>query len=150
MPRAISVVDCRDADAVTVRDTLLLGHDQRRSPVGSAAGLRGTVVEFALPSGTRLHHDDRLMLDDGGAIEILARPESLLEIRAEETAILARAAWLFGDHHIPVEIHGRYLRVLRTASAENILRISGLTGRRIESPFEPEGGAYGQVGRTGA
>jgi urease accessory protein len=66
----------------------------------------------------------------------------LFEVRAANEATLARAAWLLGDHHIPVEIHGRYLRAMRTESVAALLRTLDVTMREIEAPFEPEGGAY--------
>lgn len=143
MARAVSV---GNHNGTWVRDILLLDHEQRRMPQGLATGLRGTVVELALPTGTHLRHEDCVMLDDGGAVEIVARPESLLEIRASDLARLSRAAWLLGDHHILVEIHARYLRLLRTDSAESLLRTLDVTMRRIEAPFEPEGGAYDHHG----
>jgi urease accessory protein len=139
MARAVSVGNRHD---VQIRDTLLLDHEQRRMPRGPVTGLRGTAVDFALPAGTHLRHDDCLVLDDGSAVEVVAYPEPLLEVRAGDLATLSRAAWLLGDHHIPVEIHARYLRLLRTDSAEGLLRGLDVTMRRIEAPFEPEGGAY--------
>lgn len=150
MVRAIAVVPAGSGDDVPVRDTLLLGHDQRRAPAGSVTGLRGSIVALALPAGTRLRHDDRLVLDDGGAVEIVARPEPLLEVRAPDIAALARAAWLLGDHHIPAEIHARYLRVLRAAAVEDLLRTMNVSVRAIEAPFEPEGGAYHHSDPSGA
>ena len=148
MLRAVAVLAAEDA--ASVRDTLMLDHHERRVAQGVFAGLRGTAVMLALPSGTRLRHDDRVLLDDGSAIEIVARPEPLIEIRASDTAALARAAWLFGDHHIPVEIHQRYLRVLRTDAVAHLLGSLGLAARPIEAPFEPEGGAYDHVNAPGA
>lgn len=133
-----------------ISDTLLLSHDERRLPRGTARGLRGTAVEFALPAGSRLGHDDRVMLDDGRAVEIVARPEPLLEVRTTDIALLARAAWLLGDHHIPVEIHARYLRAKRTESTAALLRTLDVTVREIEAPFEPEGGAYEHATTIGA
>lgn len=139
MLRAVSV---GNRDRERIRDTLLLDHVQRRMPRGAVTGLRGLALNLALPAGTHLRHDDCLMLDDGSAVDIVARPEALLEVRARDLATLSRAAWLLGDHHIPVEIHARYLRLLRTDSAEGLLRDLDVTMRRIEAPFEPEGGAY--------
>ncbi len=139
MARAVSVGERGDFQ---IRDILLLDHDQRRMPRGTVIGLRGTAVELALPAGLHLRHDDRLVLDDGSAVEIVARPEDVLDVRARSPATLARAAWLLGDHHIPVEIHARYLRLLRTDAAEGLLRNLDVTMRRIDAPFEPEGGAY--------
>ncbi len=139
MARAVSVGNRGD---MRICDTVLLDHVQRRTPRGPVTGLRGTTVELALPAGTHLRHDDCLLLDGGGAVDIVARPELLLEVRAGDLAALSRAAWLLGDHHIPVEIHARYLRLLRTDSAEGLLRSLDVTVRRIEAPFEPEAGAY--------
>lgn len=140
MARAVSIAPA--GSGTQVRDALLLTHDERRAPNGVVTGLRGTAVEISFPAGTRLRHDDRLLLDDGSAVEIVARPEPLLEVRAGNVTLLARAAWLLGDHHIPVEIHARYLRVQRTDMAEGLLRTLDVTARAIEAPFEPEGGAY--------
>lgn len=131
-----------------VCDTLLLSHAERRAPCGTAVGLRGTIIEFALPSGSWLAHDDRVMLDDGRAVEIVARPEPLVEVRAADLAMLARAAWLLGDHHIPVEVRARYLRAERTEPVASLLRTLDVTVRDIEAPFEPEGGAYDRATHT--
>ena len=125
-----------------VRDTLLLDHDERKSPRGRFVGLRGTAIEIALPPGQKLRHDDYLVLDDGGLIEIVARPEPLIEVRAHDVTALARVAWLLGDHHIPVELSERRLRVRPGAPVETLLQALDVTLRRIEAPFEPEGGAY--------
>ncbi|HWV53878.1 urease accessory protein UreE [Pseudorhodoplanes sp.] len=139
--RAVSVVATHDPDART-RDTVLLNQDARRAPRGMVVGLRGTPIEFALPAGTRLGVDDRVLLDDGSAVDIVASPEPLIEVRAKDAATLARAAWLLGDHHIPVEIHARYLRVSRTGYVSDLLRTLDVNTRQIDAPFEPEGGAY--------
>jgi urease accessory protein len=146
---AVSVV-AADRNSARISDTVLLGHDQRRDPRGTVLGLRGTQIELALPAGTRLVHDDHIVLDDGSVAEIVARPESLVEVRSTDIAMLARAAWLLGDHHIPVEIHGRYLRARRTESVAALLRTLDVTVREIDAPFEPEGGAYEHAKAPGA
>ena len=85
------------------------------------SALRGTAIEFALPRGMALRHDDLLLLDDGGLVEIVARPEMLIEIRADNVTMLARAAWLLGDHHIPAELAERRLRVRRSEAVAALL-----------------------------
>jgi urease accessory protein len=125
-----------------VRDTLILDYEQRKNPAGAISALRGTTIEIALPRGIALRHDDLLLLDDGGIVEIVARPEALTEIRAENITLLARAAWLLGDHHIPAELRERRLRVRRGPSVAALLTPLGLKLANIEAPFEPEGGAY--------
>ncbi len=103
-------------------------------------------IEIALPRDRRLHQDECLVLDDGGLIEIVARPEPLIEIRAADSTALARIAWLLGDHHIAAELSERRLRVRRTASVIALLQNQAAKLREIEAPFEPEGGAYDHVG----
>lgn len=140
--RAVAVL-AADQDAPgPVCDTLLLDHEERRTPRSTFTGLRGTVIEIAVPHGQRLRPDDRLVLDNGGLIEIVARPEPLLEARASDPSALARLAWLLGDHHIPVEIHERRLRLRRSDAARALLQPLGARLIEIEAPFEPEGGAY--------
>lgn len=142
MARVVSVLAAEHAEGRTITDTLLLDHEQRRMPRGTFKALRGTMIEIALPQGERLCSGDVLQLDDGGLIEIIAKPEELLEVRAADPSALARLAWLLGDHHIPVEIHERRLRLHRSDAARALLQPQGARLIDIEAPFEPEGGAY--------
>ena len=142
MSRAIARLAAGEAGGRPVRDALLLDHSQRKAPSGIVTGLRGSEVELALPRGIALVHDDLLLLDDGGVVEIVARPEPLIEIRAADASVLARAAWLLGDHHIPAELSERRLRVLRSDAIAPLLAPLGVKLGEIEAPFEPEGGAY--------
>ena len=137
----------RDEDGLRpVCDTLLLDHETRKNPSGRVIGLRGLSVDFSLPRGTILFGDDLLLLDDGGVVEVLARPEPLIEARAVDPTRLARAAWLLGDHHISAELSERKLRVRRSAAVVSLLASLGLKLLEIEAPFEPEGGAYDHHG----
>ena len=142
MLRATARLKIGEDGSRPVRDTLLLDHEERKSPSGVMAGLRGNSIELALPRGTMLQHDDLLLLEDGGLVEIVARPEPLIEIRAAEPALLARAAWLLGDHHIPAELSERRLRVRRSGAIGPLLAPLGVKLAEIEAPFEPEGGPY--------
>jgi len=142
MLRAIDRIAAGHDDPRQLRDTLLLDHDERKFPVGLKQGLRGTHIELALPRGTALRQDDRLVLEDGSLVEVVARPEPLIEARAGDPAVLARAAWAVGNMHMPVELTERRLRVRRSESAADLLRPLGLRLIEIEAPFEPEGGAY--------
>jgi urease accessory protein len=146
MPRAIARIAAGEAGERPIRDTLLLDHEQRKNPSGVVSALRGTEIELALPRGIALRHEDLLLLDDGGLVEIVARPEELIEIRADEITLLARAAWLLGDHHIPAQLSERHLRVRRGEATAALLKPLGLKLANIEAPFEPEGGAYRHEG----
>ena len=123
-------------------DTLLLDYDARRAPGGICTGLKGTQIEIALKTSAPIATDDCLILDDGRLIEIVARPEPLLEVRAPDTASMARLAWHLGDRHIPAQLHERRIRVRRDEVTEKLLNALVATVFAIEAPFEPESGAY--------
>jgi urease accessory protein len=145
MSRAIAILRAGQTRNGDVIDTLLLDYEQRRAPAGVLTGLKGTPVEIAL-TDARLATDDCLILEDGTLVEIVARPEPLIEVRAATIADMARLAWHLGDRHIPAELHERRLRVRRDAATGKLLNaLASILGAKvllIEAPFEPEGGAY--------
>lgn len=141
MPRAIAILRTGQTRNGDVIDTLLLDYEQRRGPAGALTGLKGTPVEIALPDA-RLATDDCLILEDGTLVEVVARPEPLIEARAANVADMARLAWHLGDRHIPAELHERRARVRRDPAVEKLLASLGAKLLAIEAPFEPEGGAY--------
>jgi urease accessory protein len=140
MPRAVAILRAGAKPTGDIIDALLLDYDQRRALSGVFSGLKGTSIEAALTESVAT--DDCLVLDDGTLVEIVARPEPLLEIRAADVASMARLAWHLGDRHIPAQLHQRYIRVRREAATETLLTALGVKALSIEAPFEPEGGAY--------
>jgi urease accessory protein len=142
MARAVSILRAGEKRDGEVADTLLLDYDQRRAPQGVLTGLKGTAIEIAISNASTIATDDCLVLDDGRLIEVVAKPETLLEVRAAEVAAMARLAWHLGDRHIPAQLHERRLRVRRDAATEKLLAVLGAKVTAIEAPFEPEGGAY--------
>jgi urease accessory protein len=147
--RATHAIPAGQPRSGLVVDTLILDFERRKSPQGSATGLKGTRIELDLPA-VRLRTDDCLVLENGSLVEIVAKPEPLLEIRAEHVAALARIAFHLGDRHIPTEISARRLRVRDEPTVESLLNGLGATMARIEAPFEPEGGAYAHAAAHGA
>jgi urease accessory protein len=146
MPRAIRVIPAserRDADPV---DTLILPFAQRQAHKGFLFGTKGLCVELDLAEPVRLRTDDALALDDGGIVEVVAEPESLVEVRVADLAALARLAWHLGDRHVPVQVLDRRIRLKRDPAIEAMLANLGGKIVAIEAPFEPEGGAYAAAG----
>jgi urease accessory protein len=142
MPRAVAILRAGQNRSGEIVDTVLLDYDQRRTPDGVLTGLKGTQVQVAIAKSESLATDDCLVLDDGRLIEIVARPEPLLEVRAGDAAGMARLAWHLGDRHIPAELHERRLRVRRDPAVEKLLASLGAKVLPIDAPFQPEGGAY--------
>ena len=138
--RAIRLLKSGEAHPGPVVDTLILTLEERQAPEGTLTGVNGTAVEIA--GQFRLRADDRLLLDDGSLIEVVAQPEPLIEVRATDLQALARLAWHLGDRHVPVQVFERRLRLRRDPAIETLLARLGAKVAVIEAPFEPEGGAY--------
>ena len=100
-------------------------------------------IGIQLRVGTVLSHGDKLALGDGRIVEVIAADESLLEVRAESVAKLARIAYHVGNRHVPLQVETDYLLML----PDHVLRamVEGLGGAvtAVTRGFQPESGAYG-------
>ncbi len=142
MLRAVAISRAGQKHPGEIIDTLLLDYEARRAPGGLCVGLKGTQIEIVLKTSSPIATDDCLILEDGRLIEIVARPEPLLEVRATDVAGMARLAWHLGDRHIAAQLHERRIRVRRDEATQTLLNALGASALVIEAPFEPEGGAY--------
>ena len=140
MPRATSIIAAHAARGLSATDRVLLDHTQRAAGSLSVASVKGKTVHIDYKE--RLRPDDVVALDDGSFIEIVAKPEALLEARAADVPALARIAWHLGDRHIAVQLMPNRVRALRTPATEELLKALGAKVAMIDAPFEPEGGAY--------
>jgi urease accessory protein len=144
MKRAREVKTLGHWDSASAVDQVTLdAHDRHRRRV-VLTGERGMTFLLDLPQATALHDGDGLVLDDGGMVRIVGRPEPLIEITAANNHELARLAWHIGNRHIDVQIAGDRLRIRRDHVIEDMLRGLGARLSPIEAPFDPEHGAYGQ------
>ena len=123
-------------------DTVVLDYDERYRRRVAMTGVRGLGFLLDLPEATMLRAGDGLELEDGRVVEVVAAPESLIEIRAADAAALARIAWHLGNRHLPTELMGKSLRIRRDPVIEEMARGLGGAVVAIEAPFNPEGGAY--------
>ncbi|WP_137045196.1 urease accessory protein UreE [Pseudolabrys sp. FHR47] len=140
MPRATTIIAAHDARGLAAADSVLLDHSQRAGGTLSVVTVKGQTLNFAFQG--RLRHDDVIALDDGSHVEVVARPEPLLEARAADVSALARIAWHLGDRHIAVQLLPNRIRALREPATEELLKALGAKVTPLEAPFEPEGGAY--------
>lgn len=140
MPRATTIIAAHDARGLAAADSVLLDHTQRAGGTLGVVTVKGQTLNFAFQG--RLHHDDVIALDDGTHVEVVARPEPLLEARAADVSALARIAWHLGDRHIAVQLLPNRIRALREPATEELLKALGAKVTPLEAPFEPEGGAY--------
>jgi urease accessory protein len=130
----------RATDAI---DRVVLDADDRYRRRIVLIGEGGTRLLLDLAEVTALHDGDALVLEDDGAfVVVVAKPEPLVEIAAENAAALARLSWHLGNRHTELQIASDKLRMRRDHVLEQMLAGLGARLTIIEAPFEPERGAY--------
>ncbi len=103
----------------------------------------GGQAALIVERGRVLRGGDRLRLEDGRDIEIVAGDEALLEARSDDPLLIAKAAYHLGNRHVAVQLMSGRLRFLDDHVLAEMVRGLGLGVSALVAPFEPEGGAYG-------
>ena len=132
------LAESRPADADLVLPFQLRTKSRLRTELPS-----GEEVGLILERGTILRDGDRLLADDGRVIRIVAAPERVSTVSAEEALTLMRAAYHLGNRHVVLQIGEGWLRYQHDHVLDEMARGLGLSVRVEEAPFEPEAGAYG-------
>lgn len=82
--------------------------------------------------------DGDIFCRDPQAVYVLAqRPEPVLEIPLSEPGESARAGWLVGNLHFPLEIAGTVIRVADDAALRQMLAREGLPFTEASRVFHP-------------
>jgi urease accessory protein len=140
--RASEVLPAGSWDAAAAADKVSIDYDRRyrRRILLHTDG--GNDVLLDLKQAVRLRHGDGLRLEDGGIVQVLARPEKLLEIHAHSDAELVRIAWHLGNRHLPVQLIRDRIRIREDHVIAEMVGLLGGHAEAIEAPFDPEAGAY--------
>ena len=139
--RAQLVLPAGTWDEAREVDSVLLDYDHRHRRRIMLRTERGQELLLDLERPAHLHQGDGLPLDDGGVVRVGARPEPLMEIRAEPAA-LVRIAWHLGNRHLAVQFAHERLRIRADSVIAEMARGLGGDVLAIEAPFDPEPGAY--------
>ena len=138
MLRAISVSpDC----PATPFDIVVLSHDERHLRRKLLTLQHGDQLLVDLPKPCVLSHGDRLMLEDGRNVEVIAAEQPLIEITASPER-LVEIAWHIGNRHVPAQIEAGRILVERDHVVREMLMALGAGTVDVNEPFEPTRGAY--------
>ncbi|MGX7876153.1 urease accessory protein UreE [Mesorhizobium sp. ORM6] len=141
-PRAVSVLPVGKAGAIAPSGRAVLAHDERHLRRRAIELSDGSKVLVDLPEPVALNDGDRLVLEDGGHIEILAAPEEVYDIRARDSVHLTELAWHLGNRHLAASIETGRILILRDHVIKAMLEGLGATVREVSEPFKPVRGAY--------
>ncbi len=126
-------------------DHVTLDYDARHRRRIVINGDHGIEALLDLAQATLIPHGAGLKLQDGRIIEVLAKPEALMEIKASGPEHLLRLAWHIGNRHLTAQITPERILIRADRVIGHMLEHLGATVREVSEPFDPEGGAYGGV-----
>jgi urease accessory protein len=103
----------------------------------------GEQAALIVERGRLLRDGERVRIEDGREVEIVAAEESLLEAVGSDPLLIAKAAYHLGNRHVAVQLMPDRLRFLADHVLSEMVARLGLKVNALVAPFEPEGGAYG-------
>ncbi len=121
---------------------IVLAHDERHLRRRVLTLVQGDRVLVDLAQATALSDGDRLVLEDGRHVEVIAAEEALLEVRADDPRQLSVLAWHIGNRHLPAQIEADRILIGRDHVIADMLAGLGAGVREVMEPFTPERGAY--------
>ncbi|WP_324282649.1 urease accessory protein UreE [Cyanobacterium aponinum UTEX 3221] len=100
-------------------------------------------IKLNLERGNVLMEGDILTNDDESFfVEIKAKSEPVITVKASNTLDLLKAAYHLGNRHVSLEINSDYLRFSPDHVLESMLSKLGVSFCQETAPFYPELGAY--------
>lgn len=142
MLRATAVIRKPAVKTEKVVDSVTLDHEGRHRRRVTLTGDGGLAFLLDLDKAVILNDGDALKLEDGQLVRVVAAPQPLLEIRAENPLRLLRLAWHIGNRHTPAEITADAIYIEADHVLAEMVRGQGGTATPVERPFQPERGAY--------
>ena len=152
MLRAVAV---RRASEVAAKDPApplgraVLPHDERHLRRRAIELVDGGKVLVDLPEPIVLETDDRLVLEGGGEIVIVAAEEPLYEVSGHDPVHLMELGWHIGNRHLAASISATRILILRDHVIKAMLEGLGAWVEEIVAPFNPVRGAYSGHGSHG-
>lgn len=119
-------------------DIMVLTADERHLRRRVLVLQHGEHLFVDLAHAVRLNHGDRLVLEDGRHVEVIAAEEPLYQVSASDIASLARIAWHLGNRHTRIEVSDSMLTIQPDHVLRDMLVGLGAVVTALEAPFTPE------------
>ena len=135
-------------------DYLLLDFDTRQHSRFKAATVSGESVGVDLPRTGTLKGNDVLINEAGELIQVIAKPQAVTKVTADDVFTLMKGAYHLGNRHVPLMFDhsidggvdagdaGYALYFENDHVLAQMLERLGLQVAEASVPFEPETGAY--------
>ncbi len=146
MTRATTIVRKLAVKADKVADTITLDHQDRHRRRIALKADGGLDFLLDLDKASVLEDGDAVKLEDGRLVKIVAKPEELIEITAENPLRLMKLAWHLGNRHTPAEVTKEAIYIAPDHVLVEMVRGLGAKAEKVSRPFRPEQGAYHEHG----
>ena len=113
----------------------MLEHDQRRVRRKVLTLVHGDQVLLDFPQPLTLGDRDRLMLEDGRSVEVIAAEEPLYAVTAATAPELVRLAWHLGNRHLPAQLNADRILIRRDPVIRTMLLGLGAGVAEVSEPF---------------
>ena len=122
--------------------TLRLDHAARHLRRKLVTTDQGEEVMVDLPEPVLFADGDRLVLQDGRSVAIVAADEELYEVLPGPACPLRHLAWHLGNRHLPAQIDETRILIQRDHVIRAMLEGLGASVREVVARFQPVHGAY--------
>ena len=131
-------------------DYLLLDFDTRQHSRFKATTVSGESVGVDLPRTGTLKGNDVLINEAGELIQVIAKPQIVTKVTADDVFTLMKGAYHLGNRHVPLMFDQSFDQgdagyALYFENDHVLAQMLERLGLRVEDasvPFEPETGAY--------
>ena len=127
-------------------DYLLLDFDTRQHSRFRAITVSGEAVGVDLPRTGVLKGNDVLINAAGELMQVIAKPQAVTKVTADDDFLLMKGAYHLGNRHVPLMFEysaaGYALYFENDHVLAQMLENLGLHIESTSVPFEPETGAY--------
>ncbi|MGX1743714.1 urease accessory protein UreE [Bosea sp. NPDC055353] len=122
--------------------TIRLDHAARHLRRKLVTTDQGEEVMVDLPEPVLFADGDRLVLEDGRTVTIVAAEEELYEVLPGRACPLRHLAWHLGNRHLPAQIDETRILIQRDHVIRAMLEGLGASVRAVVARFQPVHGAY--------